>query len=85
METMNQTSPNLDHIDCEKNDSASKKNPRLKSKFHNYQKHLIITLRKTIMIEKHLGHKYSEIVRELWSAFCNSKIYNKSLLRILFG
>lgn len=57
-----------------------------KSIFHNFQKHLISTIKKYITFNKNSGDSKEEgIAFELWQAFAKTNSYNKRLLHTVFG
>lgn len=58
-----------------------------RSVFHNFQKHLVITLRQFIKIKKSNHKKEPETVAmQLWDNFVKqSKVYTKNILQFVFG
>lgn len=59
---------------------------RLKSIFHNFQKHLVVTLRTAIRIRN--VHKRDPVMRlafQMWQIFTDSHLACKKVLHFLFG
>lgn len=58
-----------------------------KSIFHNFQKHLISTIKKYMNFSKnrHSDLPESKVAFELWQGFMKTSSFNKRLLHIVFG
>lgn len=63
-----------------------KKNEKKRSSFHNFQKHLVTTIR-SIVDSSLLGQDSETRICELklWKAFMNSSKINKTLVTLIFG
>lgn len=60
---------------------------RPKSIFHNFQKHLIVVLKKLVPIRKYELERCSEggIAYKLWRIFIETPSYNKRVLQTILG
>ena len=60
---------------------------RKKSVFHNFQKHLITFVKKTMLVHlcDDIIRKVPELPRKIIKAFQKTRSYNKSTLHMLFG
>lgn len=69
-----------------KPENCRKKTKREKSLFHNFQKHLVITLKKIVRIKaKPEDGLVGKIAEEMWDIFLKSHLYTKTILHILYG
>ncbi len=63
-----------------------RKKKQNKSIFHNYQKHLVTTLKQKITVEELKEFDSEDLcLKELWKGFTKAKIANRSLLLAVFG
>lgn len=70
----------------EPNNGQIKKKKQNKSIFHNYQKHLVTTLKQKITHEEIKEFDPEDLcLRELWYGFNKAKIANRTLLLAVFG
>jgi hypothetical protein len=60
--------------------------PKLKSIFHNFQKHLVVTLKSSIKFKS--SHKRDPVLNlayKMWKVFTDSHLCCKKILHFLFG
>lgn len=60
---------------------------RGKSIFHNFQKHLLTLLKKTITIKKYelINVPFGIVAYDLWKVFLRCSVPSKKILFIIFG
>lgn len=62
------------------------KDTRIKSLFHNFQKHLVVTLKGNIKLKT--SHKRDPVLNlayKMWRIFTESHLFCKKILHFLFG
>lgn len=71
----------------EENEGLIQRNSKKTSLFHNFQKHLITTLKSIIKLKAMPHHKksYLSIAHDIWEYFCRANKYSKRFLKCLLG